>query len=148
MKKFIFSLTLLMLTLFVTAQVTGPKITYSAVGNLKSTPTHPVIDTITNATPKYQYAIVNGSNVHFTIQCNLTKISGVVAGTVKPQGSVDGITYFDIPNQTAFTLTDVASQSCAFAIIASPYQYYRVVVTPSGTQSTKIASLGLVRRYN
>ena len=138
----------IMLTISISAQVTGPKISYTAVGNLLSTPTHPATDTITNAVAKFQYAIVNGSNVHFTIQCNLTKISGTVAGTVKPQGSIDGITYFDIPNQTAFTLTDVASQSCAFAIIASPYQYYRVAVTPTGTQSTKIASLGLVRRYN
>jgi hypothetical protein len=147
MKKMFLALTL-MLTFCVSAQVTGPKLTYAAVGNLLSEPTHAATDTITNTTVKYQYGIVNGSNVHFTIQANLTKISGTVAGTVKPQGSVDGVTYMDIAGQTAFTLTDVGSQSCVFVIAPSAFQYYRVVVTPSGTQSTKISSLGLVRRYN
>jgi|SRR6478609_1422158 len=146
MKK-LFLMLAIMLTMCISAQVTGPKITYSAVGHLLSTPTHPVIDTITNTTVKNQFAIVNGSNVHFTIQSTLTKISGVVAGTVKPQGSVDGIAYFDIPNQTALTLTDVASQGAIWVISNSPYQYYKVLVTPSGTQSTKIESKGLVRRY-
>lgn len=146
MKKFLLALAL-MLTISISAQVTGPKITYAAVGHLLSTPTHASIDTITNTTVKNQYAIVNGSNVHFTIQSTLTKISGTVAGTVKPQGSVDGINYVDIAGQTAFTLTDVASQTCAFPISNSPYQFYKVLVTPSGTQSTKIESKGLVRRY-
>lgn len=146
MKK-IFLLLLLTATIGITAQVTGPKLTYSNVGNLLSTTTHPATDTITNTTPKYQYAIVNGSNVHFTIQSTLDKISGIVAGTVKPQGSVDGVLYTDIAGQTAFTLTDVAQQSCSFVILNSPYQFYRIAVTPSGTQSTKIASKGLVRKY-
>ncbi len=146
MKKLLFAL-VLMFGIGSIAQVTGPKITYAAVGNLLSAPTHVATDTITDSIVKYQYAIVNGSNVHFTIQSTLTKISGTVAGTVKPQGSVDGVNYVDIAGITAFTLTNVTSQTCAFPIIASPFQYYRVVVTPSGTQSTKIASLGLVRKY-
>lgn len=146
MKK-IFLMLLVMATFGITAQVTGPKITYSAVGNLLSTTTHAATDTITNSTAKYQYAIVNGSNVHFTIQSTLDKISGTVAGTVKPQGSVDGVLYTDIAGQTAFTLTDVDQQTCSFVISPSSYQYYRIAVTPTGTQSTKIASKGLVRRY-
>lgn len=146
MKKILLLLAL-SLTFSISAQVTGPKLSYTSVGNLLSTPTHTATDTITNATPKFQYAIVNGSNVHFTVQCSLDKISGTVAGTVKVQGSVDGVSYTDIAGQTAFTLTDVASQVCSFVILNSPYQFYRVAVTPSGTQSTKIASLGLVRKY-
>lgn len=137
----------IMLTIGIHAQVTGPKLTYTAVGNLLSTPTHAATDTITDTTVKYQYGIVNGSNVHFTIQSTLDKISGTVAGTVKPQGSIDGVLYNDIAGQTAFTLTDVAQQSCSFVISPSSYQYYRIVVTPTGTQSTKIASKGLVRKY-
>lgn len=146
MKK-IFLMLAIMLTIGIQAQVTGPKLTYAAVGNLLSSPTHAATDTITNTTVKYQYGIVNGSNVHFTIQSTLDKISGTVAGTVKPQGSIDGVLYNDISGQTAFTLTDVAQQSCSFVIAPSSYQYYRVVVTPTGTQSTKIASKGLVRKY-
>lgn len=146
MKKILLLLAL-SLTFSISAQVTGPKLSYTSVGNLLSAPTHAATDTITNSTPKFQYAIVNGSNVHFTVQSTLTKISGTVAGTVKVQGSVDGVNYTDIAGQTAFTLTDVASQVCSFVILSSPYQFYRVAVTPSGTQSTKIASLGLVRKY-
>ena len=146
MKKIFLALAF-MLTICMSAQVTGPKLTFKAVGNLLSTPTHPATDTITNTTVKYQYGIVNGSNVHFTIQSTLDKISGIVAGTVKPQGSVDGVLYTDIAGQTAFTLTDVAQQTCSFVILNSPYQFYRVVVTPTGTQSTKISSKGLVRAY-
>lgn len=146
MKKLFLSL-LLLVAVGVSAQVTGPKITYSAVANLRSTPTHAVTDTITNATPKYQYGIIQGSNVHVTLQCTLDKISGTVAGTVKPQGSIDGVLYVDIAGQTAFTLTDVAQQTCAFVIAPSSYQYYRIAVTPSGTQSTKIATKALVRKY-
>ena len=86
-KLFLFAV---LLTAFVsTAQVTGPKLTYATVGNLRSAPTHAVTDTITNTTVKYQYGIV---------------------------------------------------------IAPSSYQYYRIVVTPTGTQSTKIATKALIRQ--
>lgn len=147
MKKVLLTLLLMVAVGALAQPVTGPKISYSAVGDMLSTPTHAATDTITNATPKYQYGIVNGSNVHVTMQATLTKISGTVAGTVKPQGSVDGVSYTDIAGITAFTLTDVASQTCSFVIAPSSYQYYRIAVTPSGTQSTKIATKALVRRY-
>lgn len=147
MRKMILMLAI-MLTIGLQAQVTGPTITYAAVGNLLSSETHAATDTITNTTVAYQYCIVNGANVHLTIQCTINTISGTVAGTVKPQGSIDGVLYTDIAGQTAFTLTNVATQSCSFVIAPSSYRYYRIVVTPSGTQSTKIASKALVRKYN
>lgn len=138
----------LMLTIGLKAQVAGPKITYAAVGNLLSVVGHAATDTITDTTVKYQYCIVHGANIHVTIQCTLNTISGTVAGTVKPQGSVDGIKYSDIAGITAFTLSNVAEQTCSFVISPSSYQFYRATVTPSGTQSTKIASKALVRKYN
>lgn len=146
MKKILLFAVLLGFALTSKAQVTGPKLSYSTVGNLRSTPTHSVTDTITDATVKYQYGIANGSNRHITLQSTLDKISGTAAGTVKPQGSVDGVLYTDIAGQTAFTLTNVTQQTCSFVLLSSPYQFYRIVVTPSGTQSVKIATKALIRQ--
>lgn len=143
MKK-ILILAVLLVSALSFGQVTGPSLT--SLGNMLSTPTHATTDTISNATPKYQYAIIKGSNRVVTIQSTLDKISGTVAGTVKPQGSVDGVLYTDIAGITSFTLTDVAQQTCSFVLFDSPYQFYRVTVTPSGTQSTKIASKALIRK--
>ncbi len=126
------------------AQVTGLKITSKAVAYALSTPTHNKIDTLTNAVSKSQFAIVQGSNIHVTFQPTFTKISGTAAGTAKLQGSINGVNYVDIPNQT-LTLTDVASQTFTFVNVPSQFQYYKVLFTPSGTQSTKVETAVLVR---
>ena len=143
MKNFLFAIALLF-ALTLNAQVTGPKITSTAVGYLKTTPTHAATDTITNAIVETQYGIINGPNIHATFQPTFTKISGTVAGTAALQGSVDGVSYTTIGS--AFTLTDVASQSTSFVVAPSSYQYYRLLITPSGTQSTKVITPVLVRK--
>lgn len=149
MKKVLFSLFVGLFAIFsfdVSAQApTGPKITYAAVGNLLSTPTHAVTDTVTNTTVKYQYGIVQGSNLHVTFQSLFTRVSGTAAGTIALQGSIDGVNWSGTLG-TAFTLTDVASQVASFTVVPSTYQYYRIVVTPSGTQSSRIVTKVLVRR--
>jgi len=142
MKKLLFAL--LLFAGVCNAQVTGPAITN--LGNLLSTPTHATTDTITDATAKSQYAIIKGVNQSVTVQCIITKVTGTVAGTVKLQGSIDGVVYNDVPGAGTFTLTDVSSQNCSFYSIPSLYQYYRVLVTPSGTQSSRIVSRALVRK--
>lgn len=124
---------------------TGPKITYSAVGWLKSTPTHAVTDTITNAVTKYQYGIVNGANVHVTVQSTFEKISGTATATVKLQGSIDGIYWND--EGSSYTVTDTATQTASFVVIPSKWQYYRLQIVPTGTQSVKVTSPVLVRQY-
>lgn len=124
---------------------TGPKITYSAVGQALSTPNHAVTDTITNTTVAYQYAIVQGSNSSVTFQSLFTKVTGTVAGTIALQGSIDGVNW-SATLGNAFTLTDVSTQVASFTVTPSTYQYYRVVVTPSGTQSSRINTKVLVRR--
>lgn len=144
MKNLLLAFTLIM-SVFAFAQPSGPKITYSAVGYLKSTPTHSSTDTITNAVTKYQYGIVNGANVHVTVQSTFTKISGTAAATVKLQGSVLGIDWNDIGS--SYTVTDVASQTASFIVTPSTYQYYRLSIVPTGTQSVKVESPVLVRQY-
>lgn len=149
MKKFFYPLVfaLAMLSSFVTqAQVTGPSIKWDAVGYMLSATTHATTDTLTNAVAKSQFAIIRGSNVHVTIQPTFTKISGTVAGTAKLQGSILGVDYVDIPSQT-LTLTDVASQTFTFVNVPSQFQYYKVLFAPSGTQSTKVKTAVLVRKY-
>ena len=144
MKK-IFLLAVLLVSLVSIGQVTGPKLTYKAVGYTLSAPTHATTDTITNAVVKSQFAIIGGSNVHVTFQPTFTKISGTVAGTAQLQGSVDGVTYNNVGS--AYTLTDVASQTTSFIVTPSTYQYYKLLITPSGTQSTKVQTPVLIRTY-
>lgn len=143
MKRFTL-LGLLLFSVSLMAQVTGPKITSSAVGYLKSTPTHATTDTITNAVTELQYGIINGSNIHATFQPTFTKISGTAAATVKLQGSVDGLQYTDIGS--SYTVTDVASQTTSFVVAPSSYQYYRLQIVPTGTQSVKVTTPVLVRK--
>jgi hypothetical protein len=119
-------------------------ITSAAVGNLRSSPTHAVTDTITNAVTKYQIGVIGGYNEIITVQPTFVKISGTAAATVKLQGSVDGTSYNDIGS--SYTVTDVASQSTAFIVTPSSYQYYRLSIVPTGTQSVKVTTPVLVRK--
>jgi hypothetical protein len=153
MKKLILSLVLGLFVFFAISPVTvsaqsaptGPVITYVKVGNALSTPTHAATDTVTNTTAKYQYAVVQGANLHVTFQSLFTKVTGTPAGTVALQGSIDGLNWSTTLG-TAFTLTDVSTQVASFVVAPSSYQYYRIVVTPTGTQSSRIATKVLVRR--
>ena len=140
MKKIILVL-VLMVSMVSMAQT---QITSLAVGNLKSTAVHAVTDTITNATTKYQLGIVRGYNEIVTIQPTFTKISGTAAATVKAQGSVDGVSYSDIGN--AYTVTDTTTQTASFIVTPSSYQYYRLSIVPTGTQSVKVVTPVLVRK--
>jgi len=147
MKKFLF----LFLGLFVLFSVSvsaqapsGPVITHTAVGYLKSTPTHAVTDTLTNAVAKSQYGIINGSMAHVTVQATLVEISGTQAGTLTFQGSIDGLVWSTIGS--AYTITDVASQTTSWSVTPSLWRYYRISAAPSGTQSTKLTTKVLTRR--
>jgi len=62
MKKVLF-----LAVLFTAISGFSQTITSTAVGNLKSTPTHATTDTITNAVTKNQIGIVNGYNEIVTV---------------------------------------------------------------------------------
>lgn len=115
----------------------------NGAGNFKSTVSHPVTDTITNTTTKYQYAIIEGYNDIVTVQPTFTKLSGTAAATVKLQGSVDGTSYNDIGS--SYTVTNVTSQATSFIVNPSSYRYYRLEIVPTGTQSVKVTTPVLVR---
>lgn len=102
-----------------------------------------LIDTVTNAGTSFISTITksNGSANETTIQVNATKISGTVAGTISILGSIDNVNFKAIPTaetQTGVataTATDVASQTFVWRLNGSPFTYYRISWTGSGTMS-------------
>lgn len=67
------------------------------------------------------------------IQVILTRNSGTAAGSLVVQGSNDGVNYTTIGS--AFTPTNVASQSTMFYITGPLPAYVRTLLTGSGTMS-------------
>lgn len=115
----------------------------SKLVNLKSTTTGKVIDTLNNTTARTQRLPIAGTTAIMTFQPTFTRISGTAAGTAVLQGSVDGVGYTAIGS--AFTLTNVVSQTASFSVNPSIYNYYQIVFTPSGTQSTAVTTPVLIR---
>lgn len=101
-------------------------------------------DTVVNTGTKTVNQEVRGWYETVNIQVVATKISGTVAGTMTLQGSNDGSNYSTIDTAivksrySTFTATDVATQTTHFVIEGSPYRYYRVSWTGSGTMSARI----------
>lgn len=74
-----------------------------------------------------------GNTGNITLQAIITKVSGTVGGSVKPQGSLDGTNYFDIVGYTAQVPTDVATQSVGFILRNAKCTYYQLLYTGTGT---------------
>ena len=99
-------------------------------------------DTAVNTTVTYLTAASTGGyKNHVTVQVNITKISGTVAGTLSLLGSIDGTNFKAIllPQVSTalntYTATDVASQTFIWLVTGNPYTHYRVSWTPTGTMS-------------
>lgn len=99
-------------------------------------------DTITNTATGYVGYTVSGYYRKLSIQCIVTKISGTVAGTVTLQGSNDGTNYVTVSSSyadaTSLSCTNQATNKKLFTITGSPYKYYRLSYTGSGTMSATI----------
>lgn len=100
----------------------------------------PALDTLTNTTPVSLTKLVVGHYATVTVATVITKISGTVAGTAALQGSIDGVKYYAISGASNLTLTDVASQGTLWTLTDSPYTYYRVLGTGSGTMAASISA--------
>lgn len=89
-----------------------------------------------------------------SVQTVFTKTSGTLAGTATLQGSIDGVTWETIPvslvagGASTYTVTDVASQGKTFVITGSPFLWYRVIWTGTGTMVGTVAGFVLPRNYN
>jgi hypothetical protein len=108
-------------------------------------------DTVTNAGTGYVQ--VKTSTPLGPKLCNstvisavLTEISGTTGGTVTIMGSIDGTNYKAITTAdtqtsiTTATALDVASQVFTWRLVGSPYPYYRVSWTGTGTMSATVAA--------
>lgn len=96
--------------------------TLTASGNVTNT------GTATLTTP-----VLAGNSGNIGLQMILTKVSGTVDGTAKPQGTIDGTNWVDIPSQSAFDITDVATQSTIWWLRDTKCMQYRVLITGAGT---------------
>lgn len=74
-----------------------------------------------------------GAYKGIAVQVVISKISGTGAGTLTLQGSLDGTNYVAIGS--AYTITNVATQSITFYVAAPIPAYVRVSTTGSGTES-------------
>lgn len=104
--------------------------TYSLAKLVAATATR---DTVTNTGTGALYAKIQNGDGYVTIQANVTKVSGTVAGSLTLLGSLDGVAYDSIRTEETRTLlaratlrnttgTDVYS----WRLKKSPYLYYKL----------------------
>jgi len=110
-------------------------------------------DTVTNTGTVYLSTPVKmgpGTSASTTIWVAVTKISGTVGGTISLLGSLDGTNYKALNTmgtQTAMatiTATD-ASNTYHWYLTGSPFQYYRVSWTGTGTMAASFTAKVLGR---
>lgn len=100
-------------------------------------------DTIANTATGYVTKTVPNYWEYVAIQAVVTKLSGTAGGTVTLQGSIDGTNYVTVKaaylNGTAtLSVSNVTTNTKIFVVTGSPYKYYRLSYTGSGTMSCKL----------
>lgn len=123
---------LILILAFITSQ------TYGAINNMLSNYSN-ASDTCVNTGTAYLDYTITGVYQQVSVQVVLTEISGTSAGTVILQASLDGTNYNAVGADTLST-ADVASQSHVFIVPNTPYKYWRVLQTGSGTMSSIISA--------
>jgi hypothetical protein len=108
----------------------------------------PKSDTVTNAgTGTVQCRLLRAVAVtNTTVQVNVTKISGTVGGTISLQGSLDGVNWRalnTVDTQTALATITAADATASYhwRLAGSPFLYYRVSWTGTGTMSASFTAL-------
>ncbi len=79
------------------------------------------LDTLIDADTATHVMAISGSKKAISIQVNVLKISGTVAGTLNLYGSVDGTNYITAPIASAITVTN-ASANYAFTLTNNNYR--------------------------
>lgn len=103
-------------------------------------------DTIVNTgTVTKTFPALTTSYAGLMAQINLTKISGTGAGTAQLQISLDNVNW--INSGSAFTITNVASQSSTFSLTYPIPVYARILFTGSGTESVQVVVFYVLRRF-
>lgn len=116
---------------------------YNALGTSLAT------DTVTNTGTAYVSTLTALSSSqeydYTTIQVVATKISGTVGGTISLQGSLDGTNWKalnTLETQTALATITAADATAAYhwRLYGSPFLYYRVSWTGTGTMAATVAA--------
>jgi len=105
-------------------------------------------DTVVNSATAYltTRVVSPAPAVTSTIRVIATEISGTTGGTITLLGSLDGTTFkaMTTPNTVTalatHTATDVASNQYDWIITGSPFLYYRVSWTGTGTMSATLSA--------
>lgn len=126
MKKFIIFSMLVMLSVATYAQ-SGSAVKLPLVAG----------DTIVNTGVVKKTLKLTGGYSGSAIQVVLAKISGTGAGSVIIQGSNDGVNYKAIGS--AYTITDVTTQSQVFYVTSPLPTYVQVQATGSGTEAVQLS---------
>ncbi len=103
-------------------------------------------DTVVNTGTASKVVRVTAGYQGISVQAKATEISGTSAGTIKIQGSLDGTNYTDIGS--AYTVTDVASQSTMFYVDGPLPTYIKVLQTGSGTMSSVLTVRYVLRKHD
>ncbi len=137
MKNLRFGLVMIFIALFTESALAQSRVTIALVAG----------DTITNTgtITRVINGPLSGGWGGLSVQVVLTKLSGTGAGTLKIQGSNDGTNYVDIGS--AFTITNVATQSTIFYVTAPLPAYIRATATGSGTESVVATYIYRFSRY-
>lgn len=127
----------------------GQSLTNNAVVRAKSV-YGLTLDTVTNTATNTLKVRAQQWYKTISIQAVVTKLSGTAAGTVTLQGSNDGTNYntvstsyllgtFTAPYTTGgvatMSVSNITTNTKIFTLIGSPYEYYRLSYTGSGTMS-------------
>ncbi|MDP4151189.1 MAG: hypothetical protein Q8943_17415 [Bacteroidota bacterium] len=102
-------------------------------------------DTIVNTGTSAKTITCTYGIAGIAVEVLLTKISGTGAGTVQLQGSNDNVNFTNLGS--AFTITNVATQSTMFYVTAPVPQYLKVLATGSGTESVVQTVIHRMSRY-
>lgn len=107
----------------------------------------PKSDTVTNTGTSFITCRVlrDFPVLYTTIQVNVTKISGTVGGTISLLGSLDGVNFKALntrETQTALATVTAADASSSYhwRIDGSPFLYYRVSWTGTGTMAASFSA--------
>jgi hypothetical protein len=123
MKKIIFSLLVIVVSLSVQAQVSS----YS--DNISTSSSRDTVNKVINASAGYSA---------LGIQVNVAKTSGTISGKAFLSSSIDGVNYNLTDSSAAFT--DQATNAVWFTKTTTPYSYYKVQVRESGlAASTQVS---------
>lgn len=106
------------------------------------------LDTTSGTVGVTQIVQIPGSWVSVTIQARVSKLTGAPGGSLKCYGSTDGVGYdFVSTSIDSLAVANVSTlQVKTWKITGNPYQYYKLIYKPTGTQTSTIVTKALARK--